>query len=159
MTIKEKVAYLKGLAEGLDIGSKSKEDKLFSAIIGTLESMADEIDDINEGMIEISEGLDAVSEDLEDVEEFLFEGDFDTDEDYDYFDEDCDEGCDCPYCSGAAFTYTVNCPACGAEIELDEDDLTLESVDCPACGEILEYDFDDGDEDERYFEENVDPNI
>ena len=38
MTASEKVAYLKGLAEGLDIDKKSKEGKLFAAIIDTLKS-------------------------------------------------------------------------------------------------------------------------
>ena len=38
MTISEKVAYLKGLAEGLDIDTeKSKEGKLISVMIGILE--------------------------------------------------------------------------------------------------------------------------
>jgi len=164
MTVKEKVAYLKGLAEGLDLGTKTKEDKLFNAIIDTLTAMADEIEELGDEAIEISEGLDAVSEDLADVEEFLFEDEFDTDDDFDLYDEECDEECSCPYCSGASFSYTVECPACGAEIELDEDDLNLESVECPACGEVLEYDFDDvdddeDDEDEGYFEEKIDPNI
>ena len=38
MTISEKVAYLKGLAEGLDLDTtKSKEGKLISVMIGIME--------------------------------------------------------------------------------------------------------------------------
>ena len=41
MTISEKVAYLKGLAEGLDLDTaKSKEGKLISVMIGILEEIA-----------------------------------------------------------------------------------------------------------------------
>ena len=40
MTISEKVAYLKGLAEGLDLDTaKSKEGKLISVMIGILEEI------------------------------------------------------------------------------------------------------------------------
>lgn len=40
MTISEKVAYLKGLAEGLNIDTeKSKEGKLISVMIGILEEI------------------------------------------------------------------------------------------------------------------------
>ena len=41
MTISEKVAYLKGLAEGLDLDTtKSKEGKLISVMIGIMEELA-----------------------------------------------------------------------------------------------------------------------
>ena len=40
MTISEKVAYLKGLAEGLNLDTeKSKEGKLISVMIGILEEL------------------------------------------------------------------------------------------------------------------------
>ena len=43
MTISEKVAYLKGLAEGLDLDTtKSKEGKLISVMIGILEEDYDD---------------------------------------------------------------------------------------------------------------------
>ena len=39
MGISEKVAYLKGLAEGLKLDAESNEGKLFAAIIDVLEDM------------------------------------------------------------------------------------------------------------------------
>ena len=48
MGISEKVAYLKGLAEGLKLDAESNEGKLFAAIIDVLDSMADEIADMQE---------------------------------------------------------------------------------------------------------------
>ena len=49
MTISEKVAYLKGLAEGLDLDTaKSKEGKLISVMIGILEEIGMSIEDLEE---------------------------------------------------------------------------------------------------------------
>ena len=149
MSIKEKVAYLKGLAEGLGLDAESKAEKLITVIIDMLADIADEIEELNENALDIGEELDAISDDLADVEEFLFGDDFD-DDDYDDFDfddddddDESDEECGCAFCGGAELSYEVNCPACGAEIHLDESDLAYESVKCAACGEELEFDFDD----------------
>jgi len=153
MSIKEKVAYLKGLAEGLGLDPSAKAEKLISVIIDTLADVAEEIEELSENALDIGEELDAISDDLADVEEFLF-GDED-DDDYDDFDfdeddddDDYNDECGCAYCSGASLTYEISCPACGAEIELDESDLALDSITCEKCGESLEFDFDDYDDED-----------
>ena len=47
MTISEKVAYLKGLAEGLNLDTeKSKEGKLISVMIGIMEDLAMSVEDL-----------------------------------------------------------------------------------------------------------------
>jgi len=161
MSIKEKVAYLKGLAEGLGLDLAKKDEKLISAIIDTLSDMADEIEELNDNALDIGEELDAISDDLAEVEDFLFGEDYD-DDDYDDFDfdddsddnDDYDDECGCSYCNGASLSYEVACPACGAEIELNESDLALETVTCKQCGEELEFEFDDYDDDE--FDESKD---
>ena len=71
MGITEKVAYLRGLADGLGIDDATKEGKLLAAIIDVLDDMALEIEDMQEVQLELSEGLDAVSDDLEDVEDIV----------------------------------------------------------------------------------------
>ena len=69
MTITEKVAYLKGLSDGLGIDTeKSKEGKLISVIIDILEEMGMSIEDLEENATALGEELDAVSDDLADVE-------------------------------------------------------------------------------------------
>ena len=79
MTISEKVAYLKGLAEGLDIDTeKSKEGKLISVMIGILEEVGLSIEDLEENTVALGEEIDALSDDLSDVEQLVFE---DEDED------------------------------------------------------------------------------
>ena len=44
----EEVAYLKGLAEGLEIGKESKEGKIIHKIIDVLESFAESIVELDE---------------------------------------------------------------------------------------------------------------
>ena len=47
MTISEKVAYLKGMAEGLDIDTESsKEGKLISMMMDILQDVALELEDL-----------------------------------------------------------------------------------------------------------------
>jgi len=166
MSLKEKVAYLKGLAEGLGLDSESKEGKLISVIIETLADMAVEIEDLSENALDIDEELDAISSDLADLEELVFGDDFDDDDDFDdlmsfddddYDDDDdeddYDDECGCSFCNSGIFSYEVDCPSCGAEISVSESDLMLETVKCPACGEELEFDFDDGEDDDEEDEE------
>ena len=158
MSIKERVAYLKGLAEGLGLDHESKVEKLISVVIDTLSEMADEIEELSENALDIGDELDAISDDLAEVEEYLFDDDFDIDDDFDDFhfdDDDDDDECGCAYCSGASFSYEVNCPACGSEIELSESDLVRESVKCAACGEELEFNFDDDEELDEEGEEEL----
>ena len=131
MGVSEKVAYLKGLAEGLGLDAESKEGKLFAAIIDVLDEMAEEILDLEEEMADIEEGLDAVSDDLSEVEETLYEleDEFDDDDDEDEEDEE-----DC---------FMTTCPACEEEIFFDETVLEDGEVVCPNCGEKLEFDLSD----------------
>jgi len=149
MSIKERVAYLKGLAEGLGLDSDSKTEKLISVIIDMLADIADEIEDLNDNALDIGEELDALSDDLAEVEEYLFGVESD-DDDFDAFDfdDDDDDECGCATCRGAKLTYEVACPSCGAEINLNEADLASESIKCAACGEELEFEFDEDELDE-----------
>mgnify|MGYP001629933824 CR=1 FL=1 len=90
MEISEKVAYLKGLAEGLALDSDTKEGKLIAAIIDVLDDMAEKFVDLEDELCDVEDGLDAVSDDLSDVEQALYEldDDVDEDEDEDYDDDD-----------------------------------------------------------------------
>lgn len=126
MEITEKVAYLKGLAEGLDLDTeKSKEGKLIAAMIDILDDMALEIEDMKDAQQELGDGLDAVSEDLEDVEELLYDDDSEEEDDED---EDC---------------YATTCPSCEETIYFDDSILDEGEVICPNCGERLEFDTSD----------------
>ena len=138
MEITEKVAYLKGLAEGMELDTEKQEGKLLAAIIDVLDDMALEIEDLKDAQEELGDGLDAVSDDLEDVEDVVFgEDEDDEDEDeYEYDEPDEDEDC-----------YATTCPTCEETIYFDESVLEDGEVICPNCGEKLEFDLN-GLEDE-----------
>lgn len=146
MTVAEKVAYLKGLAEGFKLDTETKEGKLISVIIETLEDIAFELEDLNENALDIGDELDAISDDLADVEEILFGSDEDEDE------CDCDEDddvCDCcgdDCCCDDEVAYEVTCPACGEDIVLEAADIESGSITCPKCAEKLEFEFDEDEE-------------
>ena len=132
MEITEKVAYLKGLAEGMELDTEKKEGKLLSAIIDVLDDIALELADVRADQAELYDGLDAVSDDLEDVEDAVFgEDDEDGDEEDAYEYEDLDEDEDC---------YATTCPTCEETIYFDESILEDGEVVCPNCGEKLEFD-------------------
>ena len=117
MTITEKVAYLKGLADGLAIDTeKSKEGKLISVMIDILEEMGMSIEDLEENATALGEELDAVSDDLADVEEAVF-GDEDEDDEC-----CCDEDED-----------FFECPNCEQPLVIDEDVLEAGVIECPNC--------------------------
>ena len=144
MVITEKVVYLKGLAEGMELDTEKKEGKLLSAIIDVLEDIALELEDIHDETSELADGLDAVSDDLEDVEDVVFgeEDEDEDDEDSEYYEDDLDEDEDC---------YATTCPTCEETIYFDESVLEDGQVICPNCGEKLEFDtssLDESEEDE-----------
>ena len=130
MTIAEKVAYLKGLSEGLNIDTeKSKEGKLISMMTDILQDIALELEDLQNEHEEMEEEIDAISDDLGDVEEIVYEDDEDDDDEYDEDDEDEDEDC-----------YASVCPTCGDEIYFDDSVLEAGEVVCPSCGQKLNFD-------------------
>ena len=138
MTISEKVAYLKGLAEGLNLDTeKSKEGKLISVMIGILEELAMSVEDLEENALNLGEEIDVLSDDLADVEEAVF------DEDGEEYDDDW-------------FEVEVECPSCGADIMVDDEALADGEVECPSCGTryAMELtDDEDGEEEEDLEEE------
>lgn len=136
MDICEKISYIKGLAEGLELDGDNKECKVLNAIIDLLGDITAEICDIEDACDDMSEQIDAVDEDLSALEDVVYECEDDCD--------CCDDDCDC--CDDGL--YEVECPNCNDVIYLDEDMLEDEGIDCPNCGTHLEFDFDgdcDGD--------------
>lgn len=132
MTISEKVAYLKGLAEGLDLDTqKSKEGKLISVMIGILEEVALSIEDLDENALALGEEIDALSDDLADVESIVYDEDEDEDDDED---EDF---------------FEVECPNCEEPLVIDEDALEEGVVVCPNCETKFALDLTDDDAEDK----------
>ena len=132
MTISEKVAYLKGLAEGLNIDTdKSKEGKLINVMIGILEEIGLAIEDLEENSLALGEEIDVLSDDLADVEAVVFD-----DEDEDDYDEDEDEEFDDDW-------FEVECPNCDEVLVVDEDALEEGYIKCPNCETEYSLDLSD----------------
>ena len=144
MTVTERVAYVKGLAEGMELDKTSKEGKLLSAIIDVLEDMAYEVADLGDELGELEEQVDMVDDDLDTLEGIVYEDDEDDDDD------------DCCCCDDDDDLYEVVCPSCGDTIYLDEDMLEEGEMECPNCGEHLEFDVDEDEEDEESEEDGED---
>lgn len=140
MTITEKVAYLKGLADGLDLDKDpSKEGKLISKIIDILEDIGLAVEDLEEEVEVIGEELDAMSEDLADVEEMVFD-EFDDEDD----DEDEDDEFD--FADLGDDFFEIECPECGEDLVIDESIFEVGEIGCPNCGNKFALDLVDEEE-------------
>jgi len=126
--MKERVAYLQGLTQGLDVSSSSAEGKVLLNIIDVLDDMAEEFNNIQMVQDDLENFVESIDEDLTDLEEEIYE---------DVDDENFVE---------------VQCPSCRETVSfasdiLEEDDDV--EVSCPHCGETV-YDscleFDDMDD-------------
>ena len=135
MTLNEKAAYIKGLADGLELDKTTKEGKLIDALIDIVSELTDAIYDIDEDLDTLNDYIEEIDEDLGAVEELLYDDDCDCDDececdgDCDWCDEDC-ELADEDY-------FEVECPSCGETICFDGT-IDPEELACPACGEKFE---------------------
>ncbi len=120
----ERVSYLKGLADGMEMDQGTKEGKLLVQILDVLDDMAQAIHELDEEVGDIDEYIELMDEDLTEVEEALFEEMDDEDDDDDMIDE-------------------ITCPECGELIYTDLDELCDDpeaelEIECPNCGTIIE---------------------
>ena len=120
MTVTEKAAYLRGLAEGLDLDEKKDETKLFKAMMDVIDDLALTVSDLEDELALVTEQLDAVDEDLDELEQYVY-------------DDECDDEDD--------DVYEVECPACGETVYFDgacgeklEFDLDGCDCGCDDCG-------------------------
>jgi len=151
MGIKEEVAFVSGMMEGMNLDMNTNEAKLFDAIIGVLQDMALVIEENREDFDDLNKFVDDMDSDLHDVEEILNLCDDDEcccdDED----DEECDCGCchhhdvddedecDCGDCEDCL--VDVKCPNCGETVCFDPAVLWDEDGDvevlCPNCDAVV----------------------
>lgn len=125
--LKEKVAYLHGLTQGLNVNDHSSEGKVLLNIIDVLDSFADEVQNVNMAQVELEDYVESIDEDLTDLEDQIYE-DIEYTEDEDDYDETSDN------------MVEVSCPDCHklvtfeSSIFNDDDDI---EVTCPYCGGIV----------------------
>lgn len=114
--IKERVAYLQGLTQGLNISSQSSEGKLLINIIDVLDDMAEEFNNIQMVQDDLETFVESLDEDLTDLEEEVYE-----DVEGDDFVE-------------------MQCPSCRETVSFASDVLEEEDdieVSCPHCGDTV----------------------
>ena len=136
MTLTEKAAYIKGLAEGLGLDASKPETKIINALLDIIDDLSLTVSDLEDELVLVGEQVDAVDEDLDALESYVYD------------DDDCDCDCDCGCCDDDEF-FEVECPACGEVINVDEGILESGSIECPNCGENLEFDIEYEDDDEE----------
>ena len=135
MGISEHAAYIKGLFEGYELDTTSKDGRIISELITLVADMSDKINALEADNKELHEYVEELDHDLGEVEEEVYF--FDDDEDYEDYDDlndfDDDEDLDDEELDGY---YEIECPSCGDIVCFDES-LDLEDLVCPACGEKI----------------------
>ena len=126
MNLTDKMAYLCGMVDGMELDlTSSKEGKVLGKILDVMQEMTAYIVDLQTQVDELTDTCDLLDQDLGDLEDIVFDEDDDEDDDEydDYYDE-------------------------------DEDDEVLDKgeMPCPCCGQKLEF----GDVTEADFAEDAD---
>lgn len=127
--LSERVSYLRGLADGLKINEETSEGKLLKLIIDVIDDIAVSVEDVEDTQNEILDSIDDVEERLDDAEDYLY--------------DDCDDDCCC--CDEEEEYAELECPSCGAEIELDKAVIDEEKnvLICPSCKEEIQIEWED----------------
>lgn len=136
-TVKERVAYLRGLMQGSGIGQNPNEQQVWNELLGIMEQIGDQMEQLESGHEELGEYLDAVDEDLAELENDIYE-----------LEDDDLIAVECPHCSDLVYIdseeifegdddadYELICPNCDESFFVSEEDLL---ISCPCC-----EDFDD----------------
>ena len=134
MKLTEKMSYLQGLLDGLEVDTSTKEGKALVQMSDVMQEMVMYVEDLQAQVDELTELCDILDADLGDVEEEVFD-----------LDDDCcceDDDCDCDF-DDEDEMYEVCCPSCGDTILLTDSILEEGSMERPNCGETLEFDYDD----------------
>ncbi|HEX2946443.1 MAG TPA: hypothetical protein VHT96_10860 [Clostridia bacterium] len=136
--LKERVSYLKGLAEGMQISDTTNEGKLLKAILDVLDDVALAVDDVEEVQEQLTEQIDEIDEDLSEIESLIYD-----DEECD--DDECDE---CEECEGDEddgdeedVIAEFDCPHCGETVNLEDAYMKKDSVLCPHCNKEIEIEW------------------
>ena len=72
MTNLERVAYIRGLMEGLELDADKNEVRVINAVVELLEDLALSIEDLEEGYNEMADLLETVDDDLATLEEDFY---------------------------------------------------------------------------------------
>ncbi len=110
--LSERISYLKGLSEGMNVAELGPQGKIMTGILDVLEGIVDDIDSLRAEMEDFKEYVQSIDDDLNLLEEDVY---------------------------GDDYVY-MTCKKCGEEVYFDadvlEDDDVIEIV-CPECNEVV----------------------
>lgn len=115
--ISEKISYLQGLCEGMNIGENTSQGKIILGILAVLDDLATEAKELRGGLRDFRDYLQTIDDDLFELQESLSDEDEDDD---DYIE--------------------LTCPKCGEELYFDAEVLDDEDkieIICPSCNEVV----------------------
>ncbi|HHU63162.1 MAG TPA: hypothetical protein GXZ32_02970 [Clostridiales bacterium] len=122
--LKERVSYIRGLADGLGVDDTTNEGKILLNIVDLLDEMADAIVELDTSQSELDEYVEILDENLADVENQVY-GYEEEDEEKNYIEVEC------PNCKGIVlfeqetFDYDdedIICPNCNKPIYTDDEE-------------------------------------
>lgn len=160
--LRNRMAYMQGMADGLGLNGNSKEGKMLvemmcfmDDLVAKMESMDDRLEEqeeyteaIDEDLTDLEEYVEAIDEDLDDVEDFLFwddeEGEY-LDDDFEDNEVDMDEE-DLIYFDEEDEDDDEIIMVDGIYDEMDEgyddDEEGFFEIECPTCQELVAVDQD-----------------
>lgn len=131
--LSDKIAYAKGLFEGMNIDAATPEYKLTKAIMDALEAAQAEIEALHRLHGDLSDYVDVLDNDISDIEAIVYD---DTDAD-DADAEECDDGEADDDC-GCEDEHDAECDDCGCEVGGDNLDRRIIDRVCPSCGRKID---------------------
>lgn len=160
--LSDKVSYLRGLMDGMELDYSTKEGKILKLMAEILDEMAVYVEDISDEVDEVVEIVDMLDNDLSEVEDFLCDCECDCDCDDCDCDCDCDCECDCDEdidddedldiedFDDEDFDdepmYECCCPSCGDSITISESIVEKGKMNCPNCNTLIEFNYEEDEE-------------
>lgn len=134
--ISEKVSYLQGLSEGLNISEGSPQGKIIAGMLGVLDEIADAMINMQCEFEDFKEYVESIDDDLFELEEDVLNDD--------------------------EFTE-MQCHHCGEEIYfetrlLDDDNEDKIEIICPHCNEVVFVNDGSFDHDFEYIPDDLENN-
>ena len=140
-SITDRTAYLRGLAEGLNLDKEKNENRLMLEMLSVMDEMAQKLNELEDDVDELDEYVESIDGDLGDIEDALFGDDDDDDDDDDLEDEEGEE-----FDENEELSF--DCPNCGKTILIKAADIDFdESPLCPSCHKPFFPDVIEGEDD------------
>lgn len=140
--LSNKISYIKGLADGLSLSTKSDEGKVLNELIELVLELTNRVEELEEEAAYLEEVTEELDDSLLELYEDLEEEYDDEDEYYsddDFFNDDDD-----------AELFEMECPECHEDIMIDYDMIDSDNcIVCSNCGKEIELNIDFDDEDEE----------